>query len=188
MVVHGAFKGVCLDRGGIGQELRSQRAEIDGEQRSYSRGAVHARCGEPTLMENNDRTLEELSTPDVVHQPWCIHYPQLEQTQTYELKFGHIHLLPKFHGLAGKDPYKNLKEFHVVCSTMRLQEISKDYTKMKAFPFCLDGAANHWLYLQPVLCNTWGDMKKFFSVSRTATIRKEICGIRQHSRETLYEY
>ncbi|RDX85343.1 hypothetical protein CR513_33487, partial [Mucuna pruriens] len=38
-----------------------------------------------------------------------------------------------------------------------------------------------------------GDMKrifleKFFSASRTATIRKEICGIRQHVGETLHKY
>ncbi|RDX94339.1 hypothetical protein CR513_23287, partial [Mucuna pruriens] len=64
---------------------------------------------------------------------------------------------------------------------------------MKAFPFSLDGAAKDWLYLQPVLFNTWGDMKrtfleKFFPASKTASIRKEICGIRQHTRETLHEY
>ncbi|RDX98695.1 hypothetical protein CR513_18356, partial [Mucuna pruriens] len=64
---------------------------------------------------------------------------------------------------------------------------------MKAFPFSLDGAAKDWLYLQPVLFNTWGDMKrtfleKFFPASRTASIRKEICGIRQHTGETLHEY
>ncbi|RDX83527.1 hypothetical protein CR513_35545, partial [Mucuna pruriens] len=45
----------------------------------------------------------------------------------------------------------------------------------------------------PVLFNTWGDMKrtfleKFFPASRTASIRKEICGIRQHTGETLHEY
>ncbi|RDX91143.1 hypothetical protein CR513_26923, partial [Mucuna pruriens] len=52
-----------------------------------------------------------------------------------------------------------------------------------------------WGYegLVSVLFNTWGDMKrmfleKFFPTSRTATIRKEICEIRQHSRETLHEY
>ncbi|RDX93680.1 hypothetical protein CR513_24019, partial [Mucuna pruriens] len=73
-------------------------------------------------MENHDRTLKELATPDVVYQPWCIQYPQLEPAQTYELKSGLIHLLPKFHA------------------------------------------------------------------SRTATIRKEICGIRQHTGETLHEY
>ncbi|RDY02910.1 hypothetical protein CR513_13571, partial [Mucuna pruriens] len=58
----------------------------------------------PRQMENNDRTLKELATPDVVYQPWCIQYPQLEPAQIYELKSGLIHLLPKFHGLAGKDP------------------------------------------------------------------------------------
>ncbi|RDY04925.1 hypothetical protein CR513_11285, partial [Mucuna pruriens] len=31
-------------------------------------------------------------------------------------------------------------------------------------------------------------LEKFFPASRTTTIRKEICGIRQHSRETLNEY
>ncbi|RDX87718.1 hypothetical protein CR513_30777, partial [Mucuna pruriens] len=131
-------------------------------------------------MENNDRTLKELATPDVL-------------AKTYELKSGLIHLLPKFHGLAGEDPHKHLKKFHVVCSTMRPQGISEDYIKMKAFPFSLDGAVKDWLYLQPVLFNTWGDMKctfleKFFPASQTASIRKEICGIWQHTGETLHEY
>ncbi|RDX96160.1 hypothetical protein CR513_21218, partial [Mucuna pruriens] len=145
-------------------------------------------------MENNNyRTLKELATPDVVYQPWCIQYPQLEPAQTYELKSGLIHLLPKFYGLVGEDPYKHLKEFHVVYSIMRPQGILEDYIKMKAFLFSLDGAAKDWLYLQPVLFNTWGDMKcmfleKFFSTSRTVTIKKEISRIRQHPRETLYEY
>ncbi|RDY08190.1 hypothetical protein CR513_07608, partial [Mucuna pruriens] len=63
---------------------------------------------EPDPIENNNnRMLKELVTLD------------LEPAQTYELKFGLIHLLPKFHGLVGEDSYKHLKEFHVVCSTMR---------------------------------------------------------------------
>ncbi|RDY14425.1 hypothetical protein CR513_00534, partial [Mucuna pruriens] len=53
----------------------------------------------------------------------------------------------EFHGLAGEDPHKYLKEFHVVYSTMRLQGIPKDYIKMKAFLFSLDGVAKDWLYL-----------------------------------------
>ncbi|RDX88067.1 hypothetical protein CR513_30391, partial [Mucuna pruriens] len=109
---------------------------------------------EPGQMENHDRTLKELATPDVVYQPWCIQYPQLEPAQTYELKSGLIHLLPKFYGLAGEDPHKHLKDFHLVCSTMRPQGILEDYIKMKAFPFSLDGAAKDWLYLQPALFNT----------------------------------
>ncbi|RDX88657.1 hypothetical protein CR513_29727, partial [Mucuna pruriens] len=148
---------------------------------------------EPKQMENNDQTLKELAMPDVVYQPWCIQYPQLEPTQTYELKSGLIHLLPKFYGFVGEEPHKHLKEFHVVCSTMRSQGILEDYIKMKAFLFSLDEAAKDWLYLHPILFNSWGHMKcmfleKFFLASRTATILKEICGIRQHSGETLHEY
>ncbi|RDY02743.1 hypothetical protein CR513_13762, partial [Mucuna pruriens] len=32
----------------------------------------------PESMENNDRTLKELVKPDILYQPWCIQYPQLE--------------------------------------------------------------------------------------------------------------
>ncbi|RDX98418.1 hypothetical protein CR513_18672, partial [Mucuna pruriens] len=92
-----------------------------------------------------------------------------------------------------ENPHKHLKEFHVVCSTMRSQGIPEDYIKMKAFPFSLDEAVKDWLYLQSVLFNTREDMKhmfleKFFPASRIATIRKEICGISQHSGKTLHEY
>ncbi|RDX92503.1 hypothetical protein CR513_25358, partial [Mucuna pruriens] len=59
--------------------------------------------------------------------------PSTVPAQMYELKSGLIHLLPKFHGLAGEDPHKHLKEFHV--------GIPEDYIKMKAFPFSLDGVA-----------------------------------------------
>ncbi|RDX97694.1 hypothetical protein CR513_19508, partial [Mucuna pruriens] len=63
----------------------------------------------------------------------------LEPVQTYELKSGLIHLLPKFHGLESEHSHKHLKEYHVVCSTMRPQGIPEDYIKMKAFSFSLDG-------------------------------------------------
>ncbi|RDY14195.1 hypothetical protein CR513_00785, partial [Mucuna pruriens] len=141
----------------------------------YSSSNINSDCNfglsnfqESKPMENNDRTLKELGMPNV-----C---PQLEPAQSDELKSRLIHLLPKFHDPAGEYPHKHLKEFHVVYSRMRLQWIPKDYFKMKL-----------------VLFDTWEDMKhmlheKFFPASRTATIRKEICGIRQHSRETLHEY
>ncbi|RDY04598.1 hypothetical protein CR513_11666, partial [Mucuna pruriens] len=78
-------------------------------------------------MENNGRTLKQLVTPNVMYQPWCIQHPELEQAQSYELKSELIHLWSKFHGLASEDPHKHLKEFHVVCSTMRPHGIPEDY-------------------------------------------------------------
>ncbi|RDX60652.1 hypothetical protein CR513_61184, partial [Mucuna pruriens] len=101
-------------------------------------------------MENNDRTLKELAMLNVLYQPWRIQYPQLEPAQSYELKSELIHLLPKFHGLIGEDPHKHLKEFHMVAwDTGGLHQ-------MKTFMFYLDGTTKDWLYLQPVLFNTWG--------------------------------
>ncbi|RDX81337.1 hypothetical protein CR513_37995, partial [Mucuna pruriens] len=85
-------------------------------------------------MADNNRTLKELATPNIMCQPWCIQYPKLEQAQSYELKSGLIHLLLKFHGFVGEDHHKHLKEFHVMCPTMRPHGILEDYTKMKTFP------------------------------------------------------
>ncbi|RDX93811.1 hypothetical protein CR513_23879, partial [Mucuna pruriens] len=128
-------------------------------------------------MENNGRTLKELATPDVVYQPWCIQYPQLEPAQTYELKSGLIHLLPKFHCLVREDPHKHLKEFHVVCSTMRPSGILEDYIKMKAFPFSLDGAAK-------VTATTKGANTKQFSISGGPN---EASSYKQPGVPTIYE-
>ena len=68
-------------------------------------------------MADNNRTLKERTTPDVVYQAWCIQYPKTKVS--YELNFGLTHLMPRFQGLAGEDPHKHMKEFHVMCSTMQ---------------------------------------------------------------------
>ncbi|KAL5187077.1 hypothetical protein HKD37_05G012817 [Glycine soja] len=69
------------------------------------------------IMADNNRTLKERTTPDVVYQAWCIQYPKTKVS--YELNFGLTHLMPRFQGLAGEDPHKHMKEFHVMCSTMQ---------------------------------------------------------------------
>uniref|UniRef100_A0A6N2NBX1 Reverse transcriptase n=1 Tax=Salix viminalis TaxID=40686 RepID=A0A6N2NBX1_SALVM len=138
------------------------------------------------------RTLRELATPNVNQQPLCIEFPNIEVA--FELKSGLIHLLPTFRGLAGEDPHKHLKEFHVVCSTMKPQGVSEEQSKLRAFPFSLVDKAKDWLYYLPSgSIRTWNELKKrflekFFPASRAGTIRKEISGIRQNNGETLYEY
>ena len=59
-----------------------------------------------------ERTLREMAAPDFTYESLCIQYP--DEDVPYVLKTGLIHLLPKFHGLAGEDPHKHLKEFHIV--------------------------------------------------------------------------
>ncbi|KAL0284825.1 UNVERIFIED_CONTAM: hypothetical protein Sangu_2807800 [Sesamum angustifolium] len=67
-----------------------------------------------------ERTINDMTSPNLNQQPLCIKYPDLEVN--FELKSGLIHLLPTFRGLAGEDPHKHLKEFHVVCSGESLFE------------------------------------------------------------------
>ena len=133
-----------------------------------------------------------MAAPDFTYESLCIQYP--DEGVPYVLKTGLIHLLPKFHGLAGEDPYKHLKEFHIVCFTMKPPDVQEDHIFLKAFPHSLEGVAKDWLYyLAPRSIFSWDDLKrvfleKFFPTSRTTTIRKDISGIRQLSGESLYEY
>ncbi|KAL0423744.1 UNVERIFIED_CONTAM: hypothetical protein Sradi_0909200 [Sesamum radiatum] len=139
-----------------------------------------------------ERTINDMTSPDLNQQPLCIEYPDLEVN--FELKSGLIHLLPTFRGLAGEDPHKHLKEFHVVCSGMRPQGVTEEQIKLRAFPFSLADQAKDWLYFLPSgSVTTWNDLKrrfleKYFPASRATTIRKEISGIRQFAGESLFEY
>ena len=78
------------------------------------------------------RTLREMAAPDFTYKSLCIKYP--DEDVPYVLKTGLIHLLPKFHGLVGEDPHKHLKEFHIVCSTMKPPDVQEDHIFLKVFP------------------------------------------------------
>ncbi|KAJ9551555.1 hypothetical protein OSB04_015600 [Centaurea solstitialis] len=144
------------------------------------------------MGDENERTLRELATHDVAQVPICIRYPQ--GNDNFVLKTGLVHLLPSYHGLESEDPNKHLKEFHVVCLSMKPHEVTDDLIKLKAFPFSLKDRAKDWLYsLPPGSVTTWNQMArlfldKFFPASKAATLRREICSIKQRDVETLHEY
>ncbi|XP_071906116.1 uncharacterized protein [Coffea arabica] len=142
----------------------------------------------------NTQTLRELAAPELTHQPLCITFPTLAENTAFELKSGLIHLLPSFHGLSGEKPHKHVKEFEVVCSSMKPPEVTEEQIRLRAFPFSLKDAAKDWLYYLPAgSITTWAQLKKkflekFFPASRAASLRKEICSIKQYPGESLYEY
>ncbi|KAL0463417.1 UNVERIFIED_CONTAM: hypothetical protein Slati_0229300 [Sesamum latifolium] len=144
------------------------------------------------MAQNPKRTINEMTSLDLNQQPLCIEYPTLDVD--FELKSGLIHLLSTFRGLAGDDPHKHLKEFHVVCSGMRPQGVTEEQVKLRAFPFSLGEKAKDWFYSLPSeSIISWDELKKqflenYFPASRTITIRKEISGIRQFSGENFHEY
>ncbi|KAA0062400.1 retrotransposon gag protein [Cucumis melo var. makuwa] len=104
--------------------------------------------GRGNMGEVREKTLRELAEPDEDQRPLCIVIPPT--TQPFELKPGLIHLLPIFKGSSREDPYKHLKDFHMVCDSMRPHDISKEQLNLRAFPFSLTDVAKRWLYyLEP---------------------------------------
>ena len=99
------------------------------------------------MKNNNNKSLKELAASDLNYQSLCIEYPNLDAS--FELRSGLIHLLPTFCGLVGEDLHKHLKEFHVVCSSMKLQGILEEQIKLQAFPFSLGNQAKDLLYYLP---------------------------------------
>ena len=122
--------------------------------------------------------------PDLTQQLLCITFPDLGENSTFELKSELIHLLPNFHGLSGEDPFRHLKEFHVVCLSMKPTGVSEESIKLRAFPFTLKDTAKDWFYyLPPGSVNTWADLEKlfiqrYFPTSKAIAIRREICSLR----------
>ncbi|KAL0313053.1 UNVERIFIED_CONTAM: hypothetical protein Sradi_5704600 [Sesamum radiatum] len=116
---------------------------------------------EAKMIANNRRSIKELNAPNSDQQPLCITFTDAEDN--FELKSRLIHLLPSFYGLVGENPYKHLKEFHVVCAGMKPHGITDEQLYLRAFPFSLKDKAKDWLYY---LCSgsieTWADMKQQF--------------------------
>ena len=120
-----------------------------------------SRESESEQEEMANKSLKELAAPDLNHQPLCIDYPDLDAS--FELRSGLIHLLPTFRGLAGEDPHKHLKEFHVVCSSMKPHGISEEQIKLRAFLFSLADLAKDWLYYLPSgSISSWNELKRLF--------------------------
>ncbi|CAN6691336.1 unnamed protein product [Malus baccata var. baccata] len=105
-----------------------------------------------------------------------------------------IHYLPKFHGFSTEDANKHLMEFHVVCSGMRPANVDEEQVKLRIFPFTLEAKAKEWLYnLPPRSMNTWNQVKQafleqYFLATKAASIRKDICAIRQQHGEPFGDY
>jgi len=165
----------------------------------HSKHIVHSNHFDIHFDTNNvaqppphERTMNELTASKFTYDSLCIQY--LEEEVSYVLKTRLIHLLPNFHGVASKDPCNHLKQFHIFYSTMKLADVQEDHVYLKVFPHSLEGNAKDWLYyLAPRSITSWDNFKtlfleKFFPAFRTTTIRKEIFGIKQQSRESLYEY
>ena len=117
--------------------------------------------GEEVMAGN--QTLKELAVFYLNQQPLRITSTILDATITFELKSRLIHLLPIFHGLASEDPHKHLKEFHVVCTSIKPTRVTEEQIKLRNLLFSLKDLVKDWLYyLSFGSITTCNEMKRFF--------------------------
>ena len=117
--------------------------------------------GEEVIAGN--QTLKELVVFYLNQQPLRITSTILDATITFELKSRLIHLLPTFHGLASEDPHKHLKEFHVVCTSIKPTRVTEEQIKLRNLLFSLKDLVKDWLYyLSFGSITTCNEMKRFF--------------------------
>ncbi|KAK5795327.1 hypothetical protein PVK06_036588 [Gossypium arboreum] len=169
--------------------LKSKEEEVDSPEEELNTRVDENPNLVPQLMA---QTIRQLAEAPIEQLPLCIAYPIMDTD--FELKSGLIQLLPTFRGLQNENPHKHLKEFHMVCLSMKPQGVTDDQIKLRAFSFSLADSAREWLfYLPPRSITTWADLSclflnRFFPASRAAELRRKIVGIRQKDAETLYDY
>ncbi|XP_058216628.1 uncharacterized protein LOC131327478 [Rhododendron vialii] len=143
-------------------------------------------------VAEDTKPLKELFSPVTTNPPSCIVLPTTNATH-FELKPHIIQLLPQFHGIEREDPYMHVKDFLEICATFRFQNFSEESVKLRLFPFSLKDKAKAWLNSLPSGSITSWDilvkkfLSKFFSMSRTTTLRREITDFCQEEHENFYE-
>lgn len=165
--------------------------------RTWKRDQTHrlVSCDLPFVMEENGedtKTLRELFSPITTNTPSCIVLPATTAAH-FELKPQIIQLLPTFHGLDREAPYMHVKEFLEICATCKFQNFTDDSVRLRLFPFSLKDKAKAWLNsLSPRSITSWEllvtkFLSKFFPVSKTNALRREIADFYQEEHEKFYE-
>ncbi|RDX96862.1 hypothetical protein CR513_20432, partial [Mucuna pruriens] len=80
-------------------------------------------------MANNDRTLKEWATPDIMYQPWCVQNLEWKQAQSYEHKSGLTHVNTQQFGIRESVASKVVNEV-IATNNQRLQNKITELTSL----------------------------------------------------------
>ena len=94
------------------------------------------------------RTIKELTQSDGNFYPLPGAFPTFNTD--FEIKGQLIHSLPKFHGLAGENPYLHLRAIYMQCMSMKPVGANIDDVMWKVFHLSLEGKAREWYMNLPL--------------------------------------
>ncbi|XP_021727703.1 uncharacterized protein LOC110694848 [Chenopodium quinoa] len=122
--------------------------------------------------------------------------PPTTPVNDFEIRPAMITLIERrqFSGAKSESPLNHLKEFEKYCNTIKVNDISQEFIRLKLFPFSLIGRALEWLdkEVKPNSLRTWDEVTKallsrFYPQKKTAEARALIQGFKQRPNENLYE-
>jgi hypothetical protein len=132
----------------------------------------------------------ELCTPDIVHLPII----NLQDSgRPFKIKVPTIHMVQHSPFTGKEDPNLHLQAFVQLCQTFDENGVTQDQVRARLFPFSLLGKALHWFHTVPVeLKQDWealmrNFMKKFYSPTKTQSLRNKIDTFVQLPMETIAE-
>ena len=138
---------------------------------------------------NAYRSMRDHIHPPRVSAPSCI----VPLAEDMIVKPYLVPLLPTFHGMESENPYSHIREFEEVCDTFIEGANNLDLMKLKCFPLTLKDKAKIWLNsLRPRTIRNWTEMqaeflKKFFSMHRTNSLKRQIYTFAAHDNEKFYQ-
>ena len=111
---------------------------------------------------------------------------------TFKYNNALINSLPTFDGSPIHDPIEFLDTYHMALSTQNIPGISLDVLKMMYFHLTLKQRAKDWYRSLGVTFNNWNEMQnrflsKFFPISKTIALRKEISNFQPMDEEAFSE-
>ncbi len=112
----------------------------------------------------------------------------------WSLKSNIMANLPKFFGRTAENPHTHLKDLHNQCEAIKPTAAHIERSKLKAFPWSLEGTAKVWFNnLTPNSITTWQQMssvflKKFGSISKAKSFEKDIVALHQKPDMSYVDY
>ena len=116
-----------------------------------------------------------------------------DHVRNYELKGMYFNQLPSYHGLPNEDALTFMRTFYGTVENFPRNGLTNEELRMRCIPYTLKDRANAWwLSLPAGSLTTWDQVYerfvgKFYSHSKTMSLRQQICTFAQHEDEPFHE-
>jgi endogenous inhibitor of DNA gyrase (YacG/DUF329 family) len=141
-------------------------------------------------VEEPEKSLRDYASPrceDIKVQEWD---SKLEATK-YEIKSKIIDMVAAnpFEGMVTEIPYRHIRNFMMICNTVRQEGVADEWLKWNLFPYSLASNAKTWYsFASFEVEGNWNKLtkkfcEKFFPISKVQHLRRQVINFMQGEEE-----